>query len=90
MLRRSQIALVVAFTTIAVTAYAEEGRGKLTEAIVAFGRGNLAAAKKALDEAEAQGPPPKVLGQVHGQRGIIAQVEGRRLDAVVAFMKALY
>ncbi len=88
MFRRCTVALLLVL--LASPATASDGRGKLTEAIVAFGRGDLAAAKQALDAAEKAGPEPKVLAQVHRQRGIIAQVEARRLDAVVSFMKALY
>ena len=62
MFRRCTVALLLVL--LASPATASDGRGKLTEAIVAFGRGDLAAAKQALDAAEKAGPEPKVLAQV--------------------------
>jgi hypothetical protein len=65
-------------------------RAKLTEGIVAFGRGDLASARLRLDEAEREARDPALLSRIHRQRGIIAHADGRRLDTIIAFMRGLY
>jgi hypothetical protein len=65
-------------------------QAELTKGIVAFGRGDLSAARKHLDEAESQTTEPTLLARIHRQRGIIDQVEGKRLASVVSFLRALY
>ena len=65
-------------------------QAELTKGIVAFGRGDLNAAKAHLEEAESQTTDPVLLARIHRQRGIIDQVEGKRLAAVVSFLRALY
>jgi hypothetical protein len=62
----------------------------LTRGIVAFGRGDLAGARRHLDEAEALTTEPTLLAGIHRQRGIIDQVEGKRLASIVSFLRALY
>jgi hypothetical protein len=69
---------------------AQDAQAELTQGIVAFGRGDLTAARKHLDGAEAQTTDPALLSRIHRQRGIIDQVEGHRLASVLSFMRALY
>jgi hypothetical protein len=69
---------------------AADPQAELTKGIVAFGRGDLGAARKHLDEAEAQTTDPGLLARIHRQRGIIDQVEGKRLASIVSFLRALY
>ena len=76
--------------SILCLALISDPQAELTKGIVAFGRGDLKAAKDHLDEAEAQTTDPPLLARIHRQRAIIDQVEGDRLAAVLSFMRALY
>src|SRR5687767_293520 len=76
--------------SILCLALISDPQAELTKGIVAFGSGDLKAAKDHLEEAESQTTDPPLLARIHRQRGIIDQVEGERLGSVVSFMRALY
>lgn len=83
-------ALLLIFLLFPSLAAADEAQSELTKAIVSFGRGDNEAARQHLDQAEKQTADPTLLARIHRQRGIIDEVEGSRLQAVVSFLKALY
>lgn len=82
------VALAVVFSARPVAA--QDATAKLTDAIIAFGQGDLAVAKGFLDEAQRLTSEPDLLGKIHRQRGIIFEAEGARVDGLREFMHAVY
>jgi hypothetical protein len=84
--------LVLASLAAVVPAHAsdEEAKQSLTEAIISFGRGDLAAAKVYLDEAQAKAGDLRLLAQIHRQRGVILAAEGARGEVIIEFLRGLY
>jgi hypothetical protein len=80
-------ACVLALLLIASNSDSEEN---LVEAISEFGQGHLERALSLLEQAEQQTTEPKMLAKIHRQRGIIFDVELRRLESIVAFNTALW
>ena len=82
--------MISSIVILALISAPADPQTELTKGIVAFGRGDLNAAKVHLDEAEAQTTDRDLLARIHRQRGIIDQVEGNRIASVVSFLRALY
>lgn len=72
------------------SALAGQAESDLTMAIVAFGKGDLAAARSHLEAAQQATTDPALLAKINRQRGIIDSAEGKRFAAVMSFMRALY
>ncbi|MBI2374102.1 MAG: hypothetical protein HYV07_08890 [Deltaproteobacteria bacterium] len=84
------LSIFAAIASCSAPAFAQTIRDKLTEAIVAFGRGNFALAKALLDEGEQLGPPREELALFRRQRGIVLEAGGDRVGAVEQFLSAFY